>query len=387
MMVKGGRNGLTVRRGHATSADAQAAVAQLHAQIAQPDMALVVVFCSSRYDLKALGTALKAAFPCPVAGCTTAGELFNDGYHEGGIVGFSLSSQQLHAHHQLISPLSRFDMPAAVQVADDLRRQLILADHFDPAVMVGFLMADGLSMLEEQLVAYLHAQLEGVSIVGGSAGDDLKFEQTGIYHDGRFLSDAASLILLETSHPFHIFKMQHFKPTQMKVVITDADPPRRVVNEINGEPAAIAYAGLLGVNSQDLNPMVFAAHPLMLKIGGEYYVRSIQKVNPDNSLTFYCAIDTGLVLTVAQGVDLVKNLEVNLAAVKQKMPEIQLVIGCDCILRRLEVMQKSLQDDVTRVLKDARLVGFSTYGEQLNSIHVNQTLTGIAIGNRNDPDA
>jgi len=28
------------------------------------------------------------------------------------------------------------------------------------------------------------------------------------------------------------------------------------------------------------------------------------------------------------------------------------------------------------------VIGFATYGEQFNSMHVNQTFTGIAIGHR-----
>ena len=35
---------------------------------------------------------------------------------------------------------------------------------------------------------------------------------------------------------------------------------------------------------------------------------------------------------------------------------------------------------VEQLLKDLPFVGFSTYGEQFNGIHVNQTLTGVAIG-------
>jgi hypothetical protein len=31
-------------------------------------------------------------------------------------------------------------------------------------------------------------------------------------------------------------------------------------------------------------------------------------------------------------------------------------------------------------------VGFSTYGEQFNGIHVNQTLTGVAIGRGDEAD-
>jgi hypothetical protein len=30
-------------------------------------------------------------------------------------------------------------------------------------------------------------------------------------------------------------------------------------------------------------------------------------------------------------------------------------------------------------LQQHRVLGFSTYGEQLNSMHVNQTMTGVAI--------
>ena len=47
--------------------------------------------------------------------------------------------------------------------------------------------------------------------------------------------------------------------------------------------------------------MVFATHPLVVRLGGAEYVRSIQKANPDGSLSFYCAIDEGLVLTLSRG--------------------------------------------------------------------------------------
>ena len=46
----------------------------------------------------------------------------------------------------------------------------------------------------------------------------------------------------------------------------------------------------------------------LLRLGGKHYVRSIQKVNDDGSLSFFCAIDEGLVLRVASGENLVENL-------------------------------------------------------------------------------
>src|SRR5438477_138451 len=84
--------------------------------------------------------------------------------------------------------------------------------------------------------------------LGGSAGDDLRFERTAVYHDGRFLSDAALFVHFRTSEPFVTFKVQHFVPTAQKLVITDADPERRMVREINGMPAGQAYAELVGID-------------------------------------------------------------------------------------------------------------------------------------------
>jgi len=118
----------------------------------------------------------------------------------------------------------------------------------------------------------------------------------------------------------------------------------------------------------------------MLSIGGEYYVRSIQHVNKDKSLSFYCAIDNGLVLTIAEGVGLAKNLKNQLLEIKKQIPSPKLILGFDCILRRLEIQEKEIIDEVCELIKDYNFVGFSTYGEQFNAIHVNQTLTGVAIG-------
>lgn len=103
-------------------------------------------------------------------------------------------------------------------------------------------------------------------------------------------------------------------------------------------------------------------------------------MNKDKSLTFYCAIEVGLVMTLAKGVDPVTNLKEKLEELFLKIPNPQLLLGCDCILRKLEIVEKGIQGGVSKLLKDLNFVGFSTYGEQFDSIHVNQTLTCLAIG-------
>ncbi|MBF0171278.1 MAG: FIST C-terminal domain-containing protein, partial [Nitrospinae bacterium] len=136
----------------------------------------------------------------------------------------------------------------------------------------------------------------------------------------------------------------------------------------------------VGLEIDRLEPMTFSTHPVMLRIGGDYYVRSIQKVNADGSLTFYCAIDEGLVLTMARGVDLLENLAQTFETVKRTIPQPKLVIGCECILRRLEILEKGMQNEAAALMNAHNVVGFHTYGEQYNGVHVNQTFTGVALG-------
>ncbi len=130
----------------------------------------------------------------------------------------------------------------------------------------------------------------------------------------------------------------------------------------------------------ELTPLVFATHPVVVRVGGKDFVRSIQKVNDDGSLTFFCAIDEGIVLTAAKGVDFVKNLEETFESVRAEIGHPKLVIGCDCILRHLEIDREGLKDKVSQIFTENNVVGFSTYGEQFDAMHVNQTFTGVAIG-------
>jgi hypothetical protein len=40
---------------------------------------------------------------------------------------------------------------------------------------------------------------------------------------------------------------------------------------------------------------------------------------------------------------------------------------------------QGIDENVGRLLATNKIIGLSTYGEQINSVHVNQTFTGVAI--------
>ncbi|HYD82155.1 MAG TPA: nitric oxide-sensing protein NosP [Paucimonas sp.] len=371
-----------IRTSQSCAADPRQAVQEFHAAVAQPDMALVVFFCSSTYDLHVVAAEMRRLFAgtC-VVGCTTAGEIGPTGYRQCSISGASLPAADFVVASGLLDRLRNFEMARGQEFAAALLRQLeSRAPLADAHNSFGFLMIDGLSVREEPVTRSLQHGLSRIPVFGGSAGDGLRFSATHVYHDGRFHPDSAVLTLVHTALPFKIFKTQHFVSTDERMVVTEADVDARIVREINGLPAAEEYARLVGVDVDDLDPMRFAASPVVVLIDGMDYVRAIQKVNPDGSLTFYCAIEEGLVLRVARGVDLVENLEQAFARVREEIGVPQAVFGCECILRNIEIHQCGLVERVAAVLRANRTVGFNTYGEQYLGVHVNQTFTGLAIG-------
>jgi hypothetical protein len=371
-----------IRRAQSCAADAREAAREFHAAVSQPDMSLVIFFCSSEFDLDALAEELGRLFAgVQIVGCTTAGEIGPAGYREHSLAGASFPASSFHAVSGCIEGLQGFKMVSGQAFAQELLQRLeSQAPQAGTDNSFALLLIDGMSVREETVTRTLQSALGKLPLAGGSAGDGLDFGSTHVYFEGRFHPDSAILILVTTPLPFRLFKTQHFVATDARMVVTEAETTRRIVMEINGLPAAQEYARILGIDASDLDSRRFAAWPVVVMIDGTNYVRSIQKVNQDGSLTFFCAIEDGLVLRVAKGVDLLENLEQAFAQIRAEIGPPQLVLGCDCILRKLEIFQSAHGDRVGELLEQNNTIGFNTYGEQFHGVHVNQTLVGIAIG-------
>lgn len=364
-----------------SAADARDAVREFHAGVDQPDTALVLFFCSVEYDLATIASEINRLFRgVPVVGCTTAGEIGPAGYRDGSLVGASFPAGQFTATTGSLEELHSFELAQAADLVRDLRLRL---EHAAPQAgstnTFGLLLIDGLSVREEPVTQALQSALGVVPLVGGSAGDGGEFCVTHVFSEGEFNSDCAVLTLVTTPLPFKTFKTQHFVPTDNRVVVTKADADRRIIKQINARPAADEYAKLVSAPVGSLDPLRFAGQPVVVMLGGTCYVRSIQKANPDGSLTLYCAIEEGVVLRTARGVDRVENLTETFDRITAAIGRPQVVIGADCVLRKLEINQGELTRQVEHTLGDNHFVGFNSYGEQFGGTHVNQTLTGIAI--------
>lgn len=340
-----------------------------------------VFFSDQSLDAGLLASRLQTECPgLEITGCSTAGEITPEGILDGDLLFVLFPRDAFTVSTLVIDDLAGGMGEIAAQVSSlrESHAKRASATNHDKKFALCFI--DGMSNAEESVTAAIFWGLDDIPLIGGSAGDHMEFRKTFILAGGTAMSGRAVIHLMSTSLPFQIFKSDNFIPSAHKLVVTASDPDRRIVYEFNAAPAADEYAATIGLDPQSLTAMSFASHPVVVRVGGEYFCRSIQKVNPDRSLTFFCAIDDGVVLTVAQARGMVESTRNTLGEISGRLGGIDVVLGFDCILRRLDAQNRRVFRGMSDLYKDNRVIGFGTYGEQYQSMHLNQTLTGIAFG-------
>ncbi|ACA17352.1 domain of unknown function DUF1745 [Methylobacterium sp. 4-46] len=366
--------------------EAEAAVAAFADALQREPIGHLVTFFSPAYGAGAVAGALARHFPgLRVSGCTSSGEISPTGGLDRGLVAVAFPRAGFRVASVLLPEIGHLDAQRAASALRALRAELDAIGTGGQRFALSLI--DGLTNAEEAVISAVSTGLDGVPLVGGSAGDDLTFRDTALIHDGAVHRGAAILLLIETDFPIEIFKNHNFEPTGAKFVVTETDRERRAVRELNAEPAAAEYARALGLPLESLTATDFAANPLVVRIGGDYFCRSIRHLNPDGSLSFLCALDEGVVLTLARQKDIVAATREELARLDARLGGLDLVIGFECVLRRLDAELHQVRHCISDLYRQYNVVGFETYGEQFRSMHLNQTFTGIAIGRQPAPRA
>jgi len=105
-------------------------------------------------------------------------------------------------------------------------------------------------------------------------------------------------------------------------------------------------------------------------------VRSISQLGENNSLIFYCAIEEG-------HQNMVQQFNNALQKLSEPSNNIELILIFNCILRQLESKSTDcLQGMASEVgVMSKHVIGFDTYGEQWQGLHINQTMVALAMFN------
>ncbi len=356
--------------------DLPEAVKELTEKAGECKPRVVLFFAASKYDPGEVSRQMQAAFPeACVAGCTTAGEIAGGKMVRDSIAAMFLGGEIVG---QVASAVVE-DLSGGVSVRgafSKMEQELgVPVSTLDIEKYAGIVLADGLSGAEEALMEKIGDRTD-IFFVGGSAGDDLKFQKTHVMINGRAFSNAAVLLLLEAKKGFDILKTESFRTTGKTLVATKVDEPHRLVEEFGHKPALAAYAQVLGVPPAEASAQ-FMKHPLGLMVEKEPFVRSPQRAQGE-SIVFYCQIKQGMKLEVLEATDIVAHTKSDIEARKASGNPISGIIDFQCILRTLQLREEKRCDQYGAIFAGIPTAGFSTYGEAYLG-HINQTSTMLVF--------
>jgi hypothetical protein len=350
------------------------AVQELFDTFASSNMKMIVYFASTKYAPPEISAKMQSAFPLStIFGCSSAGEIFQGKMSKGSVVAMAFDDESI--------------VDVKVAVVRNLSRKIDVRDayisferHFGepvnemkPSNYLGIVLVDGMSGREERLMDAI-GDRTNVLFIGGSAGDDLNFQSTHVYANGKSYTDAAILALLKPVAPFELVKTQSVRELGVELVVTKANEEQREIIEFNYRPAAQAYAEALRVPVNELAAL-FPSHPLGLVIDGEPYIRSPMHIAGD-SVFFQCSSVEGMPLSLLELTNLIDDTKETLARSVAKLGGVSGVIVFNCAHRALELEYKHLTDKYGAVFAEVPTIGFNSYGEQFIG-HMNQTATMI----------
>jgi hypothetical protein len=236
---------------------------------------LVTLFAARQHDQRALNRALRDRLPkgTRLIGATTAGEIDGAGLHMGSVVLGALGGD-FSVGLGLGGGLSRDAVSAGVQAISRACEELgTRPADLNPRRHVGVVIDDGFRSKKEELLLGMLDRNQGLVLVGGGASDlerDPTKQTSELHVDGEVVSDAALVALFHTDAPWAALRHHWYEPTGQMLTITKVDDTHRRALEIDGKPAALRYAELIGVSPEELPfgmPKGFSYRPTAMRVG------------------------------------------------------------------------------------------------------------------------
>jgi len=352
------------------------AVNEISEKFAEYNPEIIMYFASSAYDPSGIAETMESTFAgAKVFGCTTSGEIAGGMMLKNSVCAIAFAPGAIE--------------DIAIEVVVDLQEKqsldnafLAFEKYYETPVSelnfeeyVGIILIDGLSLAEEKTMERI-GDKTNVLFIGGSAGDDLTFNATHVFANGKAYSGAAVLALMKPGRKFDFIKTQSFTALDKTLVATEVNEETREVIAFNDKPAIVAYAEAVGT-TVDEAPASFMKNPVGIVIGDDIFVRSPQRVE-GNHMFFYCNVLEGTELSLLESTNIIQDTKDAIAAKSSEIGGISAIINFNCILRTLELEASGMADEYGAIFADLPAIGFSTYGEEYIG-HINQTATMLVF--------
>lgn len=333
-------------------------------------------------------------------GCSTAGEITNEGPSEKSVIVMAIKSDQIRFINGLGADIKADARTAGQRVAKEIKEKTI--DSLRTFVMLpDVLTGNGADIVR----GVLDVLGENFPVVGGAAGDDFLFQKTYEYRDGEAVSGAVAGVGLSGKFSFGMGVRHGWVPIGVPMKVTKSKGA--VLYELNGKPAVSIYEDYFGAEAAVLRrePLARLAitYPLGIKVPDldEYLIRDAITVDDKGAITCAAEIPEGSEIRLMIG-SKEKAIEAAQDAARHLMKEFELqkskprfMLMFNCIAREKLFAQKA-KEEIDAIMEivghDVPVLGFYTYGEQapmggetrdtqkIHSRFYNETVVLFAVG-------
>ena len=347
------------------------------------EVKIFMYFASTLYDFSILSEELAKLIDnkCLLVGCTSSGEISsNEGLTKGGLSALAFGDASMKFETVVFEEVSRVPLMHRRDIIEKLAKLGYVESQDKYENLTGLLLVDGLKGAEEKLLSVLNSVFEGkLNLIGGSAGDDLKFEKTLLALNGKVVEDSAIFTMIKSNVKMTIYRENIFDSQGIEIDITKADEKNRKILEIDNKPAKSRYAELLGVNKNNLGNYILK-NPIGRKIGEAIYISSIASIDGE-SLNMYAQVFENSRAEILKAKNPIVTQKETLEKIRSEFREIYGVFCVNCILRFLQFEKEGVLQEISRGIGSlGKYGGFVSYGEQYNKQHLNQTLTLLVMG-------
>jgi len=240
---------------------------------------------------------------------------------------------------------------------------------------------------------------ENIPLIGGSLGDDYRFEKTYEYHGDEVLTDVVVGVGMYGDFAYGFGIKHGWEPVGLPLKVTKADGVK--LKEVDGKPALKIYEDYFGKDAAELvkEPLARMAYtyPLGVEVEGsdELLIRDPVIANEKGEITMAAAIPEGTTIRLMIG-----DRDKAIAAAKEAAgvalgqlngadPKFILMFNCMARNKLLGVRCHEENSEVSQVIgENVPMAGFYTYGEQgpllgkkgTPAYFHNETMTLVVIG-------
>ena len=234
------------------------------------------------------------------------------------------------------------------------------------------------SMGEELVLDTFASELNGrdIPVCGGSSGTDKDDTKTIVSLNGEIYIDACVFVFIRNLvGKIACVKENIYRPMDKYFTATDVDCEERLVYEFDNRPAVEVMEEMLGLKSEALREAM-QFHPIGRMEGDDISITESNLINDDGSISYYARVYNMTRMVLLEQDNLEEVWEDTIARAHKLIPKPSFSVVINCLSRSHSFEDANMFESFCNTLKGGygTYIGISGYGEQLKTVHLNQSM-------------